>query len=81
MELEQNHANPDSTGFLAGDLVQSTAIGLRGFEYNSFGKLGILVEIITNRDAAKVWWFGTERPSTVLFSNFRLLSRTSKQES
>lgn len=77
METEQNHTFPD---FAAGDLVQSTAIGLRGFEYNSFGRLGILVEIITNRDAAKVWWFGTEKPSTVLFCNFRLLSSTNKQE-
>jgi hypothetical protein len=77
MELEQVHINPD---FFAGDLVESTAVGLRGFEYNSFGRLGILVEIITNRDAAKVWWFGTEKTSTVLFSNFKLLSRTSKQE-
>lgn len=77
METEQTHTLPD---FVAGDLVQSTAIGLRGFEYNSFGKLGILVEIITNRDAAKVWWFGNEKPSTVLFCNFKLLSRTNKQE-
>ena len=77
MEIEQTHTLPD---FVAGDLVESTAIGLRGFEYNSFGRLGILVEIITNRDAAKVWWFGTEKTSTVLFCNFRLLSRTNKQE-
>ncbi len=77
MEIEQAHTLPD---FLAGDLVQSTAIGLRDFEYNSFGRLGILVEIITSRDAAKVWWFGNERPSTVLFSNFKLLSRTNKQK-
>lgn len=77
MEPEHIHTNSD---FIAGDLVESTAIGLRGFEYNSFGKLGILVEIIGSRDAAKVWWFGTEKPATVLFSNFRLLSRTNKQE-
>lgn len=77
MELEQVHINPD---FIAGDLVESTAVGLRGFEYNSIGRLGILVKIITNRDAAKVWWFGTEKTSTVLFSNFKLLSRRSKQE-
>ena len=78
MEIEQTHTNSD---FIAGDLVQSTVVGLRGFEYNSIGRLGILVEIIRNRDAAKVWWFGNEKPSTVLFTNFKLLSRTSKQES
>ena len=64
--------------YLAGDLVQSTVVGLKDFEFNSFGKLGILVEVIGAREAAKVWWFGTEKPATVLFSSFKLLSRTIK---
>lgn len=67
--------NPASTEYATGDLVQSTAVGLRDFEFNSCGKLGILVEIIRNHDAARVWWFGAERASTVLFSNFKLLSK------
>ena len=73
--MEHNHTN---LSFLAGDLVQSTAVGLRDFEFNSYGRLGILVEIIGTREAAKVWWFGAEKPSTVLFCNFKLLSRTKK---
>tara|TARA_B000000557_G_scaffold153129_1_gene124193 strand:- start:4005 stop:4232 length:228 start_codon:yes stop_codon:yes gene_type:complete len=64
--------------YIAGDLVQSTVVGLKDFEYNSFGTLGILIEVIGTREAAKVWWFGSEKPSTVLFRNFKLLSRTSK---
>lgn len=70
--MEHNHANAD---YITGDLVQSTAVGLRDFEFNSYGKLGILVEIIWNHDAARVWWFGADKASTVLFSNFKLLSR------
>tara|TARA_B100000131_G_scaffold311939_2_gene345448 strand:- start:4568 stop:4807 length:240 start_codon:yes stop_codon:yes gene_type:complete len=71
--MEHSHTSAE---YIPGDLVQSTAIGLRDFEFNSFGRLGILVEIIDTREAAKVWWFGAERASTVLFSNFKLLSRT-----
>ena len=73
--MEQKCSNKD---YAAGDLIESTAIGLRGFEYNTLGTLGILIEVIGTREAAKVWWFGSNKLSTVLFSNFRLLSRTTK---
>jgi hypothetical protein len=75
--MEHNHT---SINYLAGDLVQSTVIGVKDFEFNSFGKLGILVEVLRTREAAKVWWFGAERPSTVLFSCFKLLSSTKKHD-
>jgi hypothetical protein len=59
-----------------GDLVQSTAVGLRDFEFNSNGRLGILVSVDIFREAAKIWWVGDERPCTVLFTNFKVLSKT-----
>jgi len=74
--MDKQHTH---TFYYAGDLVQSTVIGLRGFEFNTFGKLGILIEIIGSREAAKVWWFGTACPKTVLFSSFKLLSRNEKK--
>ncbi len=73
--MEQECSNKD---YAAGDLIQSTAIGLRDFEFNTFGTLGILIEVIGTREAAKVWWFGSDKLATVLFSNFKLLSKTTK---
>ena len=66
------------TDYLIGDLVQSTVVGLQDFEYNSFGKLGIVVEIVDHRDAAKVWWVGELGPKTVLYETFKLISRGKK---
>ena len=61
-----------------GDLVQSTVIGLQDFEFNSYGRLGIIVNIIPNKDAAKVWWVGETEPKTVLYQTFKLISRGKK---
>ena len=68
------------TDYQIGDLVQSTVVGLQDFEYNSFGKLGIVVDIVDHRDAAKVWWVGELGPKTVLYETFKLISRGKKTE-
>ena len=68
------------TNYQIGDLVQSTVIGLCDFEYNSFGKLGIVVELVEHRDAAKVWWVGELGPKTVLYETFKLISRGKKNK-
>ncbi len=77
MEQSRIHTGEqDTRDFKVGDLVQSTVRGVQDFEFNSFGRIGVLVEVINARDAAKVWWFGEERAKTVLFRTFTLLSRT-----
>ena len=63
-----------------GDLVQSTVVGLQDFEFNSFGRVGIIVELVNSRSAAKVWWVGESGPKTVLFDTFKLISRGKKKK-
>ena len=67
------------TDYQIGDLVQSTVVGLRDFEFNSYGKIGLIVELVEHRDAAKVWWVGETGPKTVLFDTFKLISRGNKK--
>ena len=63
-----------------GDLVQSIVVGLQDFEYNSFGRLGIVVELIAAKEAARIWWVGEAGPKTVLFQSFKLISRGAKKQ-
>tara|TARA_E500000331_G_scaffold358533_1_gene426298 strand:+ start:3387 stop:3638 length:252 start_codon:yes stop_codon:yes gene_type:complete len=62
-----------------GDLVQSVVVGLQDFEYNSFGRLGIVVDVIEHKLAARVWWVGEDSPKTVLYHTFKLISRGKKK--
>tara|TARA_Y100001938_G_C8011536_1_gene390302 strand:+ start:285 stop:509 length:225 start_codon:yes stop_codon:yes gene_type:complete len=63
-----------------GDLVRSTVIGLQDFEFNTFGQLGIVVELVEHHSAAKIWWVGESEPKTVLLKNFELISRGKKSK-
>lgn len=63
-----------------GDLVQSTVVGIQDFEFNSFGRLGIIIELITSNYAAKVWWVGEPEPKTVLLNTFKLISSGKKSK-
>lgn len=68
------------TTYQIGDLVQSTVVGLQDFEYNSFGRIGIIVQLVSSKPAAKVWWVGESEPKTVLFDTFKLISRGKKSK-
>jgi len=70
-----------ANSYRVGDLVQSTVKGLVDFEYNSYGKIGILLELIASKGAAKVWWIGESGSKTVLCHTFKLLSRTNSVKS
>ena len=65
--------------YQVGDLVQSTVVGLQDFEFNSFGRLGIIVELVNYKPAARVWWVGEMSPKTVLYHTFKLISRGKKK--
>jgi len=67
-------------GYQVGDLVQSIVVGLRDFEFNSYGRLGIVIELVSSKYAAKIWWVGETEPKTVLFQNFKLISSGKKNK-
>ena len=69
----------EATDYQIGDLVQSTVVGLQDFEFNSFGRLGIVIELVQYKPAAKVWWVGETSPKTVLYHTFKLISRGKKK--